>query len=129
MVVVTPMLNPSRHSSRLDLLARILLAALLFGAYIPVGFMPADGAPFHLELCPAAAPIPMPLHQHHHSASHVHFENCPFGSAPAAGPAFHLIALNAPGRISSFVRIPNTPVVLSTQPSRTYQPRGPPALA
>ena len=130
MVLVTSMLNRSRHSSRFDLSARILLAALLFGSYIPVGFMPADGAPFRVELCPAAAPLPMPLHQHHHhSASHVHFENCPFGSAPASGPAFHVIALNAPSRISSFVRIPTTPVVLSTQPSRTYEPRGPPALA
>jgi glutathione S-transferase len=47
--------------------------------------------PFLVELCPAASSMPMrmdmPAHMHHQSGSHGHFENCPFGSAPAGGPA------------------------------------------
>ncbi len=41
--------------------AIVVLAALLFRAYIPVGFMPAAGAPFRLELCPASG-TPVPAH-------------------------------------------------------------------
>jgi hypothetical protein len=81
---------------RRDLLTSFLLAMLLFRAYIPVGFMPASGTPFLLELCPAAAPMPMSLPMpghHHHSDTHTHFEHCPFGSASASGPAPHVAAL------------------------------------
>ena len=46
------------HRRRLKL-SSLLLALLLLRAYVPVGFMPASGTPFLLELCPAAAPMPM----------------------------------------------------------------------
>src|SRR5260370_8514119 len=82
---------------RYDILTGILLAMLMLRAYVPVGFMPAGGTPFLLELCPSAAPMPsslgVPAHHghHHHAETHVHFENCPFGCAPAAGPASRLV--------------------------------------
>src|ERR1700722_13337479 len=52
---VTPLVMQTRlcHARRPDVLAIVLLAALLFRAYIPVGFMPASGTPFLVELCPA----------------------------------------------------------------------------
>src|SRR5271165_2744734 len=87
---------------RQRLLSGILLAVLLFRAYIPAGFMPASGTPFLLEPCPAAYPAQMPGHQaHHHSGTHTHFENCPFGSAPAAAPIAHIAAFEPPAPIAS----------------------------
>src|ERR1700730_16947750 len=83
------MRNHLLNRRRRDLLTIVLLTMLLFRAYVPVGFMPANGTPFLVELCPAIAPVPMsmpmPAH-HHHADTGSHFENCPFGSATAAGP-------------------------------------------
>ena|ERR1022692_1084507 len=97
-VRILQMRKPLLNRKRNDLLTGCLLAMLLFRAYVPVGFMPASGTPLLLELCFAAAPmpmsIPMPGH-HHHSGTHTHFENCPFGSVSASGPAPHLSAVNA----------------------------------
>src|ERR1700684_1076309 len=92
------MRNPLLNRKRLNLLTSLLLAMLLFRAYVPVGFMPASGTPFLLELCPAAAAtpmsMPMPAH-HHHSDTHTHFENCPFGSVSATGPIPHWDGIKA----------------------------------
>lgn len=101
---------------------------LLFRAYVPVGFMPARGTPFLLELCPAAAPMPMSAH-HHHSNSHTHFENCPFGSASASGPAPH-IAVPSPTlpidlEIAATIELWPVGIQLVYLP----QPRGPPLPA
>src|SRR5277367_2178394 len=93
------MRNWSCDGRRPDVLSGILLAALLFRAYIPVGFMPASGTPFLLQLCPAASPMPMPAHHHHDTQSHTHFDNCPFGSAPASGPIIHIVAFESPAAI------------------------------
>jgi hypothetical protein len=125
------MRNRSCNGKRPDVLAVVLLAALLFRAYVPVGFMPASGTPFLLEMCPAAYPTSAPAqHSHHsHSQGHGDFQNCPFGSAPAAGPVSHLIAFEPPGRIASFLGIPTSPRLMSTQPLRAHQPRGPPSPA
>src|SRR5580692_2298230 len=110
------MRNRSCNGRRPDLLAGILLAALLFRAYIPVGFMPASGTPFLLELCPAAyAATPEHHAHHHHSPAHGDFQNCPFGSAPATGPVSHLIVFAPPGRIASFERFSPEPARLSSQ--------------
>jgi Protein of unknown function (DUF2946) len=116
-----PLLNRKRH----DLLTGILLAMLLFRAYVPVGFMPASGTPFLLELCPAAAP--MPAH-HHHSDTHTHFENCPFGSASASGPLPYLGAVKAlpPVNLESAPTTELLPV--GVQLVYLPQPRGPPLL-
>jgi hypothetical protein len=114
---------------RQDLAASILLAMLLFRAYVPVGFMPASGTPFLLELCPAASSMPMPAHHHHHTETHTHFEHCPFGSAPAAGPISHGIAPELPAQIASQIAVSFESVRLGVPLPRAHQPRGPPSLA
>src|SRR5665213_257353 len=109
--------------------ARILLLALfLFRAYVPAGFMPANGVPFALELCPAAM-AGMPAHLHHHAGTHADFEACPFGSAPGAGPISHPIDFEPAGsapaqRVFVFETAP-----LSARAQSSHQPRGPPSLA
>jgi hypothetical protein len=120
----------TRHINRrrLDVLAMVLLAALAFRAYVPVGFMPASGAPFLVELCPAYDGALRAEHlHHHHSQSHADFQNCPFGSAPAQGPATHLVAFEPPGRIPSLITTLAQPQRISTQLLRIQQPRGPPS--
>src|SRR5580704_11487160 len=92
------------NGKRRDLLTSLLLAMLLFRAYVPVGFMPAGGTPFLLELCPAASSMPMPAH-HHHAQTHTHFDHCPFGSAPAAGPISHASAPELAGQVASRIAV------------------------
>ncbi len=46
----------NRRRQRLS--SSLLLGLLLFRAYVPAGFMPASGAPFLLELCPASGSLP-----------------------------------------------------------------------
>lgn len=106
----------------------LLLALLLFRAYVPAGFMPAKGAPFALELCPAVS-VGMHAHLHHHSGTHADFEACPFGSAPGAGPISHHVgfAAAAPAALDRTPRLETTPPTQRAQ--RTHQPRGPPSLA
>jgi hypothetical protein len=117
-------------SGRRDLFAGLLLVVLLFRAYVPVGFMPASGAPFLVEPCPATYQGQMPAHQgHHHSGTHTHFENCPFGSAPSAGPTAHIIVFAPPAPIVSQPFVAFAPLCLSLQLPRAHQSRGPPSLA
>ena len=106
----------------------LLLALLLFRAYVPVGFMPANGAPFALELCPTAM-AGMPAHAHHHDGTHADFESCPFGSAPAAGPISHHIvfASAGPTPVPRMAAVDTLPPAHRAQ--RTHQPRGPPVPA
>jgi len=111
-----------------NLLTGVLLAMLLFRAYVPAGFMPASGTPFLLELCPAASSMPMPAH-HHHPQTHTHFENCPFGSAPASGPISQLIAFEPAGQIKSSVVVAFQPFLPGFRLERAHQPRGPPLPA
>src|SRR5271170_222840 len=105
-----------------------LLAMLLLRAYIPVGFMPARGTPFLLELCPAAASMPMPAHHQHGTQSHTHFDNCPFGSAPAAGPIADFSAFAASEQIDSRIVLDFEPLRVTASPERAHPPRGPPSL-
>jgi hypothetical protein len=106
----------------------LLLALLLFRSYIPVGFMPADGVPFALELCPGAT-AGMPMHLHHNAGTHAEFESCPFGSVPGAGPISHHIDFASVGPA------PSQPIIAFQTPrvkphaERSHQPRGPPSLA
>ena len=106
----------------------LLLAMLLLRAYVPVGFMPASGTPFLLELCPGTASLPMPAH-HHHPDTHGHFDHCPFGSSPAAGPVSQLLVFLPPPPA-----VEQSPPALQSQlgsirlPS-AHQPRAPPSLA
>jgi hypothetical protein len=112
------------------LVTRLLLMALLFRAFVPVGFMPASGAPFQVELCPAAAPKQMPVHHlHQHSGTHTHFEHCPFGSAPAPGPLCHVIAFAPQAPFVSPSVVAFEPLYLGVRLRHAHQPRGPPPLA
>jgi hypothetical protein len=114
------------HHGRGDLLTSFLLAVLLFRAYVPVGFMPASGTPFLLELCPAALSAPMPAH-HHHGDSHGHFENCPFGSAPAAGPISQFVAFSPPAAAVSRRLVAFESLQSSIRLLTAHRPRGPPS--
>jgi Protein of unknown function (DUF2946) len=120
-------------SGRPDLFTGLLLAVLLFRAYVPVGFMPASGTPFLLEMCPVTYQAQMPAHHdhgHHHSGTtHTHFENCPFGSAPAAGPIAHIVAFAPPAPVVSHPLVAFEPPRFSVRLPRAHQPRGPPSLA
>lgn len=114
-------------TDRGSLLTSLLLAMLLFRAYIPVGFMPASGKPFLLELCPAAASSPMPAH-HHHGGSQGHFDHCPFGSAPAAGPISQLLAFDPPAPPLSHRVVAFDSVLGNVRLQSAHHPRGPPSL-
>jgi hypothetical protein len=109
--------------------AGCLLWVLLFRAYVPVGYMPASGAPFLVEICPSGLPMSAMHHAHHHAASHADFEHCPYGSAPAMGPVSQPLELAAATRIVS----PSVNVLPlsrpTARPERAHQPRGPPTLA
>jgi hypothetical protein len=114
------------NGRRRDQLTSFLLVMLLFRAYVPVGFMPAGGTPFLLELCPAAATT---LAHHHHGDTHNHFENCPFGSASASGPAPHLGVVSA---VPPLLLEPAAPIELlpaGVQLVYLPQSRGPPLPA
>jgi len=116
--------------SRRDLFGTLLLAALLFRAYVPVGFMPASGMPFLLEMCPGTYQMPgLAHHGHHDSATHGHFENCPFGSAPAAGPIADIVAFDPPAPIVSASLHSFEPLHLGARLERDHPPRGPPSFA
>jgi hypothetical protein len=117
-----------RLNRRRDLLTSVLLAMLLFRAYVPVGFMPASGTPFLLELCPEASSVAMPAH-HHHSDTHAHFDHCPFGSAPGAGPISHFIVFESADQSASPIAAAFESLRLGVRLPRAHQPRGPPSLA
>jgi len=134
-------------------LASALLLLLTFDAYIPVGFMPAAGTPFLLELCPDGGPAPgsmsmsdmpmdmamdmpmdMPMEMSrdmptaaHHGGTHAHFEHCPFGSAPGAGPLSHGIVFSPPLPASPKPFVLVDPPLFASRPQRAHQPRGPPS--
>jgi hypothetical protein len=105
-----------------------VLALLLFRSYVPVGFMPADGVPFALQLCPAAT-AGMPAHLHHHAGTHAQFESCPFGSVPGAGPLSHHIQFPSIGPAPSQPIVAFEAPALTRRAEHTHQPRGPPSLA
>jgi hypothetical protein len=130
------MSRASRQISR-SLLSSLLLGLLLMRAYVPVGFMPASGKPFQVELCSAALSMDMPGmpgmpgmdHHHHHSGSRSNFSTCPFGSAPAAGPISHVISFSPAGPIKTEVFGAFTPLLPRATLERAHQPRGPPTLS
>jgi hypothetical protein len=106
----------------------LLLALLVFRAYVPAGFMPASGVPFVLQLCPTAM-AGMPAHLHHHAGTHSDFESCPFGSAPGAGPISHHIDFESVGPAQTLRIVAFEVPRLKHRTERSHQPRGPPSLA
>jgi hypothetical protein len=131
--------NLSSHRRRRHIATCFLLGMLLLRAYVPVGFMPANGTPFLLQLCPAAGDMAMQMaldpHMdmsagasqgtHHHN----HFEQCPFGSAPAAGPLSQFLAFDAADFVPSFAPADFQSAAPSRRLQRAHPPRGPPTLA
>jgi hypothetical protein len=112
----------------------LLLALLLFRSYVPAGFMPADGVPFALQLCPAVtAAMPDPLHHHagthDHAGTHAQFELCPFGSVPGAGPISHHIDFEPAGPVPARRLVAFEAPRLTQRAERSHPPRGPPTLA
>jgi hypothetical protein len=117
-----------RHGQRGSWAGILLLALLLFRAYVPAGFMPADGVPFALQLCPTAM-VGMPAHLHHHAGTHAQFELCPFGSVPGAGPLSHHIEFESAGPAPSPPILGFEAPPLTQRTERSHPPRGPPSLA
>ena len=118
------------HRRRPGVLALFLLATLIFRAYIPVGFMPARGMPFLVELCPSFEGAVAPQHLHHqHAQGHANFQNCPFGSAPAQGPISGHVIFQSTGEAPSFAGMLSEAQQSSHRLLRIQQPRGPPSLA
>ena len=122
------MAQPALNNRRRRTASLWLLAALLFRAYVPAGFMPASGIPFALELCPVGL-AGMPAAHVHHAGTHADFATCPFGSAPAAGPISHQIAFEAPTPALSRPVVAYQSPCLTLRPQRSHLPRGPPSLA
>lgn len=119
-------LNIRRRGSRAGML---LLALLLFRAYVPAGFMPASGVPFALELCPTGMMGLQAVHLHHHTGTHTDFETCPFGSTPAAGPISHHVDFESAGPAPSQRIVAFDAPRLKSSPQRSHQPRAPPSFA
>jgi hypothetical protein len=118
----------SRLRRRSPWAGTLVLALLLFRAYVPLGFMPADGVPFALQLCPSAM-AGMPAHLHHHAGTHAEFESCPFGSVPAAGPISQHIDFGSVGPAPALKILALETPRLVERAQRSHQSRGPPSLA
>jgi hypothetical protein len=128
-----PKRRPAVNFRRTRRASLLLLALLLFRAYIPAGFMPASGVPFALELCPAAM-ADMPAGHLHHLAgahdtgAHDDIPACPFGSASSAGPISHRLEFQSGTTIlAGAIVAPDAPL-FSLRPEHSHQPRGPPLL-
>jgi len=117
------------HLQQRTLATSLVLAAMLLRAYVPLGFMPARGAPLQLQICPMGLPMQMPAHHVHHHGGQPYVEDCPFGSAPAAGPISHLIVFDPAGQIASPSVPAFSPLRLGVRLERAHQARGPPTRA
>jgi hypothetical protein len=125
---------------RRKLIAGILLFAFASRALVPMGFMPATGLAFSLQICPDGFPAQLLHHSmddahgahgagsstHHHGSSAS--EHCAFAAAAGALPAA------TPAEAAPFAGT-LTPLFYTTSPSyrtqryRIQQPRGPPSPA
>ena len=134
------MSKPPRLTRRLIIISA-LLAALLWRALVPAGFMPAADGSAQLMPCPEGMPGMM-VEQPADAANYGtdpggdpgaqprdHTDHCPFGSAPFAAPlpAFVLPAPPRTGSRPPTLRFsPRRPEV---RVARTHQPRAPPLSA
>jgi hypothetical protein len=123
------------HHRQRNLAASLTLVMLLFRAYVPIGFMPASGSPFLLEICPQGLQLQMPAHHSHGMAAHSHepgghtyFANCPYGSAPVAGPITHLIVFEPAEQIAAQA-LPDPPLRWGLPLKRAHRARAPPIPA
>jgi len=129
------------RSHRLRRLTAItaVLALLLMRAWVPAGFMPAQGEVFRLQLCqaerpiPASTPIPRAQLDHGSRSDHVshgrgHNDPCPFGSAPPAGPLTQVLAFEPPHFLPSLGAIWPARDSFVSRLLRVQGARGPPAF-
>jgi len=117
--------------------------------------MPAAGTPWLLEICPTGLHgAIVPQHAHHHmaghdmaahgmaalnpaahgvgtagSGTHADFEDCPFGSAPAAGPISQFAAATAAAQLVSEAIPALEPLPHGARIPRAHRARGPPIPA
>jgi hypothetical protein len=119
-----PAVNFRRRGKRAGIL---LLALLLFRAYVPAGFMPANGVPFALELCPAAAADMPAGHLHHHPGAHDDLPACPFGGASSAGPISHRLEFQSGTTTLGEAIAASQAPQLTLRREHSHQPRGPPS--
>jgi hypothetical protein len=107
--------------------ASFLLLALLLRASIPVGFMPSGEGAFALKVCPEGLSPTLAGHSHHdHAGSHLQFEHCSFGSAPAAAPISHHISPPTPLLVAGETAPQFGLPPLSAASWRAQQARAPP---
>jgi len=85
-------------SATQKLIASVLLLAFAVRALVPVGFMPGNGRPLSIEICPEGFPVQLlgQAADHHHGGSNWHAEHCVFGSACTSGPIAEFPFLNSP---------------------------------
>ena len=106
-----------------------LLLLLLLRAYVPMGFMPSAGF-LALEICPEGLPQ-QAHHLHHHGGDQAHdaFEHCPFGSAPATGPATYLASLPRVRAWAPEAAAQRAEAPLVSRSERAHPATGPPFLS
>lgn len=122
------------------LIAALAVAGFALRALVPVGFMPAPGRLFSLELCPDGLPSAMvhaamhhdaaAMHDHPPDGTHrTHVEHCAFGCASALALVAHAPAARL--LISAHIRpaVRFTPQRAGWLLLRIPLPRGPPAMA
>lgn len=124
------MIGLRRTCGRRDWVASILLVALAFRAIVPVGFMPASGSLFALEICRDQQAAPAAHHLgHHHSGAQSHSDRCPFGSAPAAGPVSQIAGAEPVRLPAAIPAVDFDELRLGARPDRAHRSRAPPQLA
>jgi hypothetical protein len=128
--IVARMQPRARAHRQRNLATNLVLAFFLLRAYVPLGFMPASGAPLLLEICPQGLQVPAAAqHAHHNSGNHGHFENCPFGSAPASGPISHFVSFQVGEQVASAPVLAFATSLLGVKLQRAHQARAPPTVA
>ncbi len=128
--IVARMQARTRAHRQRNIATSLVLAFFLLRAYVPIGFMPASGAPLLLEICPQGLHLPVSAqHLHHNSGNHGHFENCPFGSAPASGPISHFVSFQAGEQVASPPLLAFAPYLLGVRIQRAHRARAPPTVA
>ncbi len=108
-----------------------VLALLIMRAWVPVGFMPAQGGVFRLQLCQAdrslaaSSPLASSL-VGHGGRGHSHGDPCPFGSSPPAGPITQVLAFEPAHPVPSRIAITIDREQIVSRLLRVHGARGPP---
>ena len=104
-----------------------VLALLILRAWVPVGFMPAQGGLFRLQLCQADRSLASSL-ANHGERGHGHGDPCPFGSSPPPGPIAQILAFEPARALPSLVAITIERQPIVSRLLRAQAARGPPRL-